>query len=496
MVPADAIEALAPADRALWDAMGEAVPTWSVMPTPGAQNELGSVRAVCEAIGTPLLPWQAWAVRVITEKRIEDPRRYRFPEFTLTVERQSGKTTLVRGVLLARSIMRRHRLSAYSAQTGKDAGERWSELCERVVNCPALASKFKVRRAAGTQRLTCMPTESRIFPFAPTETSLHGYTPHDVALDEIFAFDDAQGTSLLGAIKPAQQTVIDRQLLMFSTAGHAESTFLKGRVDMGRAATSDPAASVGYCEWSFPDGADVYAEETWRHHPALGYLITIEDMRELAATTPPGEWRRAFANQWVEAFEPLFDMVRWAELAAPLTPVPLADCAVGFAVDSRRTRAAVVAAWALPDGRQAVKIVHSTHEVDRLAELVRAIDDKRPLWIGADNGGLNRGVLDQVRRGLSEHRAEFVNALTASDWVIASTGLVGKIADGTIVHDGGDVLTKAVEGALSRPLGEAWALSHNSPPEALAMAAALRGLDSKKRAAPAPFIYIPGEGAA
>lgn len=486
------VEALAPADRALWDAMGDATPTFTMWPTPGALNELHAVATVSEAISRPLIPWQRWAVRVITEKRLDDPRRYRFPEYTLTVERQAGKTTVVGGILLTRAILNRHRQSAYSAQRGKDASERWADLVERVMASRALAPKFKVRRAAGTQRLICQPTESRIFPFAPVETSLHGYTPADVALDEIFAFGDEQGTSLMGAIKPAQSTLVDRQLLMFSTAGHAGSTFLKGRVDAGRLYTGDPEAPAGYSEWSFPEGMDVYDEATWRHHPALGYLVGVEDLRELAATTPPGEWRRAFCNQWVTTYEPLLDVPAWEGLGDTLTPVPLSECAVGFAVDARRSRAAVVAAWATSSGKQAVKVVHSTSDVDRLAELVVAIDAKGPKWLGADAGGLNRAVIDEVRRKLSEYRAEQVVVLTASEWVIASTTLPGKIADRVLVHGSEKVLTDAVSGAQSRPLGEAWALSHQSPAEVLAMAAALRGLDSAKKAA-APFIYLPDE---
>ena len=193
---------LAAGDRALWDAMGAAVPVCSPMPSPGAPNELAAVEVVCRAVGTPLLPWQRWAVRVITEKRLDDPRRYRYPDFTVTVERQSGKTTVVRGILLTRAMIYRHRSAFYTAQTGKDATERWSDLVQRVEHSP-LKSGVRVRKAIGTQRLVVVNTESRISPFAPTSESLHGYTPHDVVVDELFSFDDAQGNDLQGAIKPA-----------------------------------------------------------------------------------------------------------------------------------------------------------------------------------------------------------------------------------------------------------------------------------------------------
>lgn len=223
---------LAPADAALWAAMGEATPRYTPAPTPGAANELRAVETITASLGQRLLPWQRWTVRVLTEKRADDPRRYRFPEVLVTVPRQSGKTTVVRGILLARAVMTPGFRGFYSAQTGRDATERWADLCEAVTRSPIRAA-FTYRRAIGSQRLIVDKHDSRIAPFAPTPESLHGYTPHSVALDEIFAFDAVQGNDLLGAIKPAQQTLPDRQLILLSTAGHAGSTFLRSVSTLG-----------------------------------------------------------------------------------------------------------------------------------------------------------------------------------------------------------------------------------------------------------------------
>lgn len=482
-------DALAPDDRALWDAMGAATPSYSPMPTPGAPNELRAVEVVCRAIGTPLLPWQRWAVRVITEKRADDPRRYRHPDVTVTVERQSGKTTVIRGVLLARAMIYRHRSAFYTAQTGKDATERWADLVQRIEHS-ALKSGVKVRKAIGTQRLIVANTESRLSPFAPTSESLHGYTPHDVAVDELFSFDDVQGNDLQGAIKPAQQTLPDRQVIWLSTAGHAGSTFLRSKVDAGRLANLDPSSTLGYLEWSLDPSLDPYAEEHWSMHPAYGHLIGAQDLRELAESVPEGEWRRAFWNQWIEAVDPVFDMGQWASAARVLTP-PAGDVVLGYALDAARSSAAVVAAWETADGAQAVRPVWLSSDVDALPAKVIELHGKlRPVAVVADNGGLTRVALDAVQR--EAHEAGWPRAsvgLTPADWVIASTSIVGKLAEGRLVHDGSDPLTDAVRRALTRRMGEAWAISHNSPAPVLAMAAALRGLDGQ-RAVAAPMIYL------
>ena len=41
------VDALAEDDRALWDAMGAAVPAFSPMPAPGAPHELRAVEVIC-----------------------------------------------------------------------------------------------------------------------------------------------------------------------------------------------------------------------------------------------------------------------------------------------------------------------------------------------------------------------------------------------------------------------------------------------------------------
>ena len=487
------VAALARDDRALWDAMGAATPAYSPMPTPGAPNELPAVEVVCRAIGTPLLPWQRWAVRVITEKRADDPRRYRHPDVTVTVERQSGKTTVVRGVLLTRAMIYRHRSAFYTAQTGKDATERWSDLVQRVERS-ALKSGIRVRKAIGTQRMVVVNTESRLSPFAPTSESLHGYTPHDVAVDELFSFDDAQGNDLQGAIKPAQQTLPDRQVIWLSTAGHAGSTFLRSKVDAGRLANLDPASSLGYLEWSLDPQADPYDEANWPQHPAFGHLIGAEDLRELAESVPEGEWRRAFWNQWVEAVDPVFDMGQWAAGTRELEP-PSGDVVLGYALDAARTSAAVVAAWETPDGKLAVRPVWLSPDVDALpGKVVELQRELRPVAVVADNGGLTRVALDVVQARAAEAGwSRAAVALTPAEWVIASASIVGKLAEGRLVHDGAGPLTDAVRRVLTRRMGEAWAISHNSPAPVIAMAAALRGLDSQ-RASDAPMIYLGPEG--
>ena len=110
-----------------------------------------------------------------------------------------------------------------------------------------------------------------------------------------------------------------------------------------------------------------------------------------------------------------------------------------------------------------------------------------------DDGGLDRPLIDEVRRALPSHRD--VTALTPKDWVLGSTRFAASITDGTVAHAGDDHLTAAVSAAVSKPMGEAWAVSHRSRPEVVAAVAALRGLDARPAPVAAPYIYVPGMSA-
>lgn len=485
-------ELLAPADRRLWDAMGAAAPVWSTMPTPGASHELAACQLVARMLGTPLLPWQEWTCRLATERRLDDTRRYRWPMFLLTVPRQAGKTTVVRVILLVRAILYTGRRSFYTAQTGKDATERWADLCAAVMRrgCP-LAPYATLRRAAGSARLTITATDSRLAPFAPTPESLHGYTPHDVAVDELFAFTDAEGADLEGAIIPAQLTLPDRQLLMLSTAGNRSSTYLRRKVDEGRAAAEVGESDLAYIEWSMPEGADPYSPDTWSFHPAYGLTQQVEDFQIAAQQLPPGEWLRAMMNVWSESSEPLFDMGAYdACRVDELSPVALGSTVVGVGVDPGRSRAALVAAWPLSSttgSRIGVKLLRTGTVPDveaYLRQLAGAEPADRPVVYGTAGAQQVRSTLDELVRHIGPYavtkdvHARRVVELDSREWSLASAQLHSAIVEGRLAHeldDGATKLRTGIAGALAKPAADGWQLSPLTSPESQALAAAVRG---------------------
>lgn len=475
-------------DAALWAAMGKATPRNSTIPTPGAKHDLKAIQLIAKTLGRPLMPWQAWAARIVSERHPDNPQRFRYRTIVLTVPRQSGKTTLMRCVLTQRAITSPNRQSFYTAQSGKDAAERWRDLVKDVAQSK-LAPVVKTRLAAGSQGLH-FPNGARISPFAPTEESLHGYTPHDVMLDEIFHFDAQKGNDLLGAIKPAQITLQDRQLWLVSTMGSARSEFLNEWLETGQAALADPGSQIAFIDFGMEYGLDGFDPANWDFHPALGHRITKEDLEEAAAVHTRGEFERAYLNRRTSSEETFVPMETWDALAAEQAPVPLSDVAVAYDVAYSGESTAVVGAWRDAAGLVQLRVIRSapgsTWLPDYYAETLK---EGKPRHFGADSVGETRAVSDTLKAAHSSLKLE---ELTPRDYATACIAFKNHILNGTLRHDGSPALRAAVAAAVTRPLGEGWAFSGAKSlapiPELKAAVVAVKMLESKKTA-PKPKFF-------
>jgi phage terminase large subunit-like protein len=487
-------EWLAPEDRALWDAMGEATPRFTTWPTPGAPSELDANRMVARALGTPLMPAQEWTIRIATEKR-RGSRRYRYRQGLISKPRQSGKTTEVRTILTTRGILYRGRRAFYTAQTGKDATERWKDLVKQLTEGP-LRDHVVKRMAIGSQAVT-FPNSSSIAPFAPTPKSLHGYTPHDVVCDEIFAFDDAQGQALEGAIGPAQITLEDAQTLYLSTMGTKDSTFLHAKVDAGRLATLDPEALTFYVEWSLEDGLDPYDPANWTFHPALGHTVSLDDLKAMADpdVTSRGEWLRAYMNRRTTTSESVIPAEVWADLAAEQTPpASTRDLCLAYEVALDRSRAAVLAGWTDPrSGVPSVRVVWSGGPADLASIVLKLRAELRPRAVGADDAGPTRDTTEAIRQA-DAHAGEELEILSPRDFALASDNLKDRALKGTLSHDGHPYLAESVENATQRAMGQGWAWdrvkSRGPIPELIAATVALRLVERAPAPAPQPMVWV------
>lgn len=457
---------------------------YATAPTPGAEHETWHVEAMGRLLGTPLMPWQSQVARVATERRA-DGQGWRYTTIVLTVPRQSGKTTLMRAVMAERTLRYPRSQAWYSAQSGKDARERWADLVDVAEQrFPALVN---VKRGAGAECLEWKSGGGKVRTFAPTRKALHGYTPQLVMLDEAFSYDEDLGAALMGAIVPAQATLSERQLWIVSTAGDGESAWLRQWVDRGRESLADPSTEIAYFEWSAPDDLDLNDPTSFAaFHPAVGYTQTVETLAAARETMSPGEYQRAFGNRWTSQKRTIVpaEVVKAATNTAQRPPSSLAGVTLAFDVSPSRHYASIWACWTDAKGRHLRPYLSKPGTawlVPALAEAAR-----RGAVLAADDGAAARSISEQARlTGLD------VQTLTARDFAAATGDLIEALQTLTVDHPGSPALVDALDGAATRRLGEseAWSRRDSTGPvwDLIAATVALR-VHTYQPAAPAPLI--------
>jgi hypothetical protein len=445
-----------------WWSLPGAPPLHATKRDPERASEGPRVGLVARALGTPLLPWQQYAADVAGE--LNPDGSYRYHTVVITVPRQSGKTTLMRAVGTDRALSTPGLDVFYTAQTGKDARERWADLVKAIKAGP-LARFSTIRQAAGAERVV-FANGSMFRAFAPVPNSLHGYTPPLVMLDEAFAHTEQAGDDLMGAIVPAQQTLRRRQLWIVSTAGTAESVFLRRWVEAGRRGDE----GVAILEWAAgPEILDIYDPTCWpTFHPGMvpvgedgRLLASTEAIAEAAASLSRAEFERAYGNRWTRTRSHLIPSEVWERLGndgqAPPTGNP--DSVVyAYDVMHDRSAAAIVAAWRDTDGRLQCRMVRSGPGMEWVAPTVRELRGLGWVKFAAAENGPAREVTDELTRDGTLQVRRLVEREYADAWGF----LMQHLAARSMSHDGSDALAVAAANVATRPMADASAPSRRN----------------------------------
>lgn len=434
-------------------------------------------------LGRPLMPWQRYVANVATERNPDGS--YLYPVVVVSVPRQSGKTLLLGAVLTERCVMELGHQAFYTAQTGKDARDRWQDLVKLVTASP-LRGDVRVRRSQGSERLEFPENDSAIRVFAPTADSLHGYTPPTVALDEAFAHDEQAGDELMGAIEPAQQTIRHRQLWIVSTRGTASSVFLDRWIEAGRAA----APGVALFDWGASEDQDPRdPDDLIAFHPALGLPdglgngTTAEGI--LSSKLPPSEYERAYGNRATVTESHVISSQSWADLAGPQVPPGDQPLTISYDVAYDRAAASIGVSWRDLDGKLQHKLIRWDFGVSWVAD---AVTDLEARWSGrvaaivADDTGPARDVTGELvaRAGRPSRK---LRVLTSREVTIAWGELLEGIRDRSFSHCGDGHLADAAAAVVPRPVLDAAAPSRRySPGDIAPLVCCMNGLHVARHA--------------
>jgi hypothetical protein len=499
-------------------------PKWATRRRPERKTFGSELASIGTALGQPFMPWQSAAADVGCEID-PDTGLPAYREVIITVSRQQGKTTLYLSWQINRCLSPRWaqpQRSAFTAQSGKDARDKWlDELFPLIRRSrklrPGAGLVARIYEGMGNEYIRF--TNGSLIRLLSTSASAgHSKTLNQAVLDEIW--HDADNRREQG-LRPSMITVADAQVLMCSTAGTDASVVLDRKIEQGRAAVqSDSGHGIAYVEYSAPDGWDPLDEDSYYGFmPALcpappcrcgrgkwRHTITMDAIRSERASLEAPEFARAYGNIPDRSGQRASMMSGgWAACADPGSRIE-GPVALAFAVAPDESPWAGATSIAV-SGRRADGLGHgelteprrpgTAGLVDRLVELAERHDACVLVMNGA--GASAAFGKELIERGFAvtapgkdppagKRRLQVTGA---QEYAQACGALVQDVGNGRWRHLGQEPLDKAVAGARTRPLADAWAWSwrgakaDTGPVEAVTLAR--HGFMTHGVAPPVPF---------
>lgn len=391
-------------------------PRWATARIPERPTFGDAIGRIAVLLGRPLMPWQQLVVDVATEVQSEaagdpSPGDWAYDDVTVTVQRQAGKTTLLRPVMAHRCGSWKLQRVFMTAQKREKARARWMDATDDFLTSP-LAPQVKRKTSRMGEELRWLSTQSTIGIFAPSDDDMHGETPDLVAVDELWAFARDVAKAIIGAYRPGFLTK-NAQAWKFSTAGTDDSWWLNTARKTGRAAVeSGNRLGIAYFEWSLPDRVDgrllddltdaELVQACIDHHPATGFTLRPAAVWSAWAEMDGdrAEFLRAYgnrtANDSAEQWRAVSEGV-WTGQTDTRGIPPAARVAFGVWVDEDGKDAAIAAGWRdLGGGMHVEHLRHGDGVRWIIAHAEAVAGRQKPLTVAVANVGPARDVADEL----------------------------------------------------------------------------------------------------
>ena len=406
-----------------------------------------------------LTPWQKWLY--IHALELLSDGRYRYRTILVLIARQNGKTLWAQVLSLWAIYVEGATLVLGTAQNLDIAEECWQGSVDIAEGVPDLAGEIaNVDRTNGKKALVLTGGE-RYKVQAANRRGGRSLTVNVAILDEL---REHQTWDAWGAITKTTMAVRGGLVVALSNAGDAKSVVLADQVERGRSRVDDPAATLGLFEYSAEPGCAVDDREGWRQaNPSVGYTnLTEEAIAAACETDPEPIFRTEVLCQFVERVVPsALPATEWAGLVDEASEIPDGAYVV-FAVDVSwdRLLASVAVAGLRADGLvhvQVVGVMDPTAVTAWLRERVRRFAPIAVAWQGT---GAPVSSLANDLDGMGCP----TRPVNGSDVAKAAGALYDAIKAGRVRHLGDPGLHQQVETAVSRRVGDGWALDRRESP--------------------------------
>jgi hypothetical protein len=415
---------------------------------PDRETDGHAVSVLARLSGRTMPPWARAAVDVLGEQDRTPSGlwRYAYPITVVTVPRQSAKTTTALDVALGRGMLHRDYRAAYAAQTGHVTTERMADRFTEL-GASLLAPRLRIRRSAGTERVTYLPHGSYVKAFPPIDGALRSSALDLVIVDEGQEHaDDPLGRALDHTVMPTFTTRPRRQFLILGTAPALPGSYLERYAALARAG----APGVALVDYGATPDEDPGDPATWRRrHPGLAAGLTDEAFLTDQYRLDPDGFTREHLNVWPRGNPgAVIPADAWDRVQVP-TPRPT-GVPLRWSLEVARgsTSAAIAAAWLDADGVVRAAVVQAgegTAWLDAaLPDLVRKYA-ARFVWDGISPA---HGIAQRLR--VPGRALDFTDVAAGCSWFLEAVCATPPRVTVTPDED----LDRAAASAVKRTVGD------------------------------------------
>lgn len=412
-----------------------------------------------DVLGIVLTPWQKWLY--IHALELLPSGRYRFRTILILIARQNGKTLWAQVLALWALYLDGATLVLGTAQNLDIAEECWQGSVDIAEGVPELAAEIAdVNRTNGKKALVLTGGE-RYKVQAANRRGGRSLTVKLAILDEL---REHQTWDAWGAITKTTMAQRDGLVVALTNAGDDKSVVLNDQQERATLRVDDPETTIAIFEWSGEPGCDINDQRAQAQaNPSVGYTdLTIEAIAAAAESDPEPIYRTEVLCQRVAQLVPsALDVNRWDGLVDGTSEIPAgAYLAFGVDVSWDRSIASVAVAGVREDGLahvQVIGVMDPTEVASWLRERVRR-------WVPIALTWQGRGAPVSSLANELDALGCPIHTINDSDVTKASGAIYDAIKAGRLRHLGDPGLRQQVETAVSRRVGQAWALDRRESP--------------------------------
>lgn len=415
---------------------------------------------LAEVAGLNLDPWEQDVLRGALGE--DKAGKWSAFEVGLVCARQNGKTEVLIARILAGLFLLEERLIIFSAHQFDTALEAFQRLIDIVDAVPELRDRVaKIQHANGKEGIT-LQSGQRVKFKARTKKGGRGFTGDCLIYDEAFDLPELAHGSTLPTLSARPNPQVWYAASAVDQWQHENGVVL-ARVRERALAGGDE--SLAYFEWSAEaEGPEEVTEEMaddrrlWAQaNPALGIRISPEHVERERRSMGPREFavERLGVGDWPRTdsrTETVLSAETWAELLDPASEM-LDPVFIAWDTTPDRHMTAIAAAGRRKDGLWHVEVIQHKRGTGWVAEfLTGVVQRQKPSAVGTDRGAAGGALIPLIA-----DKVPRVEEFSGRDYANACGAFFDAVEDGTLRHPGSPELDKAVEVAMKRPLGEAWA---------------------------------------